>query len=107
MLLLALAVAAAALWIAGMRARDTAVDAAHRACVAEGVQLLDYTVALASLRLQRSARGRIALRRVYRFEFSDTGDNRLNGSVTLLGSAVLALYLEPHLGRDGARLRLV
>lgn len=107
MVLLAVAVAAAGLWIAGMRARDAAVDAAHRACAAEGVQLLDYTVSLASLRLRRGAGGRITLRRIYRFEFSDTGNNRLHGSITLLGSEVQALYLEPHMGRPTPRLHLV
>jgi hypothetical protein len=104
---LLLLVAAVGLWIAGMRARDAAVDAARRACDAEGVQLLDYTVALALLRLQRRAGGPLALRRVYRFEFSDTGNNRLHGSVTLLGTEIQALYLEPHLGRPAARLRPV
>lgn len=100
-----LVIAAGWLWVAGMRARDAAVDAARRACDAEGVQLLDYTVSLASLRLQRRAGGPLALRRIYRFEFSDTGNNRLNGSVTLVGSEVQALYLEPHLGRGAPRLR--
>jgi hypothetical protein len=85
-------------WYDGLARRETAVDAARRACIAENVQLLDYTVALAGVRLQRKENGRIALRRVYRFEFSDTGNNRLTGSVTLLGAVVQALYLEPHDG---------
>lgn len=105
--LLAAVAGTAALWIAGMRARDAAMDAARRACEAEGVQLLDYTVARASLRLGRRGGGTLALRRVYRFEFSDTGNNRLHGSVTLLGSEVEALYLEPHLGRAMATLGAV
>jgi hypothetical protein len=87
-------------WLSGLRARDTAVEAARLACAAEGVQLLDDTVALAAMRPQRTADGRVALRRIYRFEFSDNGDNRLTGSVTVLGSRVLALYLEPHSGHE-------
>ena len=86
------------LWYDSLARRETAVDAARRACIAENVQLLDDTVALSGLRLQRNESGRIKLRRVYRFEFSDTGNNRLAGSVTLLGSVVQALYLEPHGG---------
>jgi hypothetical protein len=85
-------------WYDSLARRETAIDAARRACLAENVQLLDDTVALAGARLQRNENGRIALRRVYRFEFSDTGNNRLAGSVTLLGASVQALYLEPHGG---------
>src|SRR5512146_2039179 len=84
------------LWFDSLRAREAAVRAARRACNADGVQLLDDTVALASLGLLRGGRGRLMLKRVYRFEFSDTGDNRLDGSITMLGAGVLTLYLTPH-----------
>lgn len=57
---------------------------------------LDDTVALATFSLQRSASGRLVLKRVYRFEFSDTGNNRLDGSVTMLGEYMQTLYLAPH-----------
>lgn len=89
---------AAWLWFDGLGARETAVEAARRACAAEGVQLLDETVVLASLWPRRAERGTFVLRRVYRFEFSDTGNNRLGGSITLSGAVVQALYLEPHQG---------
>jgi len=46
--------------------------------------------------------GGAVLRRVYQFEFSDTGNNRLAGAVTLAGSRVDTLYLEPH--RFGAQI---
>jgi hypothetical protein len=89
------AVAAAAwLWFDTLRARESAIDAARRACESEGVQLLDDTVALERSRLKRDADGRIAILRVYRFEWSDTGDNRLRGSVTVLGRALQTLHLE-------------
>lgn len=91
------------LWFDSLGTREAAVEAARRACAAESVQLLDDTVALASLWLQREERGAITLRRIYSFEFSDNGNNRLGGSITLLGSAVQALYLEPHQGRFGGR----
>ncbi|HEX6003242.1 MAG TPA: DUF3301 domain-containing protein [Burkholderiales bacterium] len=96
---IALLAASAWLWFASLARRETAVDAARRACVAEGVQLLDDTVALESLAPRRD-NGVLRLQRVYRFEFSDTGNNRLRGSITLLGAAVRALYLEPHRGVD-------
>jgi hypothetical protein len=101
----ALVIGAAWFWFACLRAREAAVDAARRACTADGVQLLDDTVALASFRPQRTSGGSLALRRIYRFEFTDTGNNRLGGSVTLLGPAVQALYLEPHAGHVAGQQR--
>jgi len=94
-------------WFDSLRAREAAVRAAREACVADGVQLLDDTVALAAWGLARGDGGRLALRRIYRFEFSDTGNNRLDGSVTLLGGGVQALYLAPHGGLAPRRLTIV
>jgi hypothetical protein len=86
------------LWFDSLRSRESAVRAARLACDADGVQLLDATVALAALGLQRRDDGWAALRRIYSFEFSDTGNNRLHGSITLIGARVQALYLAPHSG---------
>jgi hypothetical protein len=84
------------LWFDSLRAREAAIRAARCACEADGVLLLDDTVALAAFGLRRRDNGRLALKRVYRFEFSDTGNNRLEGSVTMLGARMQALYLAPH-----------
>lgn len=95
------------LWFDSLGAREIAVEAARRACAAERVQFLDDTVMLSSLWPRRGDSGALMLRRIYRFEFSDTGNNRLGGSVTLLGSAVQALYLEPHRGQFAEDRRLI
>ena len=79
------------LWLDSLKARDGGIAAARAACNAEGLQLLDDTVSLASLRPVRNDDGRLLLRRVYNFEYSDTGDNRRNGSVVLLGHRVVLL----------------
>ena len=76
-----------------LQARDAALDAARRACESENVQLLDWTVAVKQLRLGRDDEGRRRLRRTYEFEFSDTGNNRIKGSLTLVGRQLLALSL--------------
>lgn len=81
------------LWFDSLRAREIGVDAVRQACKAEGLQLLDETIALHSLRPARSPWGGWTLRRVYFFEFSDTGDNRRRGSVLLLGRQVEMLNL--------------
>lgn len=95
------------LWFGSLRARESAVRAARLACQADGVQLLDDTVALAALGLRRGDDGWPLLRRIYRFEFSDTGNNRLDGSITLLGAHVQTLYLAPHGGSAPRRLPVV
>jgi hypothetical protein len=79
------------LWYDSLRARDAGILAVRRACDAEGLQLLDETVAIAGLKAQRNEDGQLALRRVYEFEYSDTGDNRRRGSVVMLGQRVLVL----------------
>ncbi len=79
------------LWLDSLKARDIGIAAARTACQSEGLQLLDDTVAIAGLKPARNENGRLLLRRVYAFEYSDTGDNRRNGSVVLLGHRVLVL----------------
>jgi hypothetical protein len=80
-------------WLDSLRARDVALDGARRACEAEGVQLLDWTVAMKKIRLGRDDEGRRGFQRTYEFEFSDTGNNRIEGSITVIGRQLLALTL--------------
>lgn len=81
------------LWLDGVKARDLAVLAARRACQSEGLQFLDESMSIDSLRPVRNDAGRLTLRRVYSFEYSDTGDNRQPGSIVLLGHRVLMLNI--------------
>lgn len=85
-----------AVWVSIMRARERAVQHAKKMCAAEEVQLLDFTVALEKFSFARDRLGRAALRRTYHFEFSDTGNNRREGRVVLLGGAIESSYMEPH-----------
>lgn len=79
------------LWFDSFKARGIGIRAAKSACEAEGLQLLDDTVAIASLRVARDDAGRLVLRRVYRFEYSDTGDNRRSGSIVMLGPEIVII----------------
>lgn len=95
---LLIAIAAAVwFWVDTLHAREAGIAAAREACHRAGLQLLDDTVATASLRLARNDAGHIALRRVYAFEYTDTGDNRRSGTVTLLGHRVVMLSIRPEL----------
>ena len=83
-------------WVDSLRARERALAAGRAACLRYGVQLLDETVAAHALRLARDGEGRLRIRRVFAFEFSDTGNNRRHGSVVILGAEVQDLQLEPY-----------
>lgn len=84
-------------WLDSLKAREIGVLAARNACQGEGLQFLDETVVGNSLRLARDDGGRLKLRRVYTFEYSDTGNDRRSGSVTMLGHDVEFLHVRPHL----------
>lgn len=83
------------LWIDSLKAREAALRELRTACAAEALLLLDDTVAVSTIRPRRDEEGRLRLQRVYDFEYSDTGNNRRKGAVTLIGDRVLTLYLEP------------
>ena len=83
--------AVAWLWLDSLKTREIAVRAARAACAAEELQLLDDTVAIANLKPVRNDDGHLQLQRAYRFEYSDTGNNRLQGSIVLLGHRVTLL----------------
>ena len=91
LILLAVFLALGWLWWDSMQAREAAVAAARAACHAEGLQFLDDTVGIASIKPARNAEGRLLLQRAYDFEFSDNGDNRIRGSVVTLGRRVILL----------------
>ena len=81
------------LWYDSLNAREIAVRAAKGACESENLLFLDDTVGIRSLNLARNGEGRVQLQRAYDFEFSDTGNNRLRGSVVMLGKRVALLNI--------------
>jgi hypothetical protein len=96
LLALALVLAGAYLWVDSLRAREHAIAAGRAACKRYDVQLLDETVSFTRLRIARDDEGRLRLRRTYTFEFSDTGNNRRNGAIVMLGARLEDLQLEPY-----------
>jgi len=84
---------AAWFWYDSSRAKEAAVAAAKRACASEDLQFLDDTVALVRLWPVREGDGRLRLQRVYGFEYSDTGDNRIKGSIVLCGQRILTVHV--------------
>lgn len=81
------------LWFDSSGAREAGIKAARFACESENLQLLDDTVAIAGLKPARNDDGRVVLRRIYEFEYSDTGNNRRKGSVVLHGHRVVVVNI--------------
>ena len=96
--ILGLAVIALIVWLIwdSLRAREAAVAASRLACESEGLQFLDDTVAITTVRPSRDGNGQLRLRRVYTFEYSDTGTRRYPGSVVMHGDEVVTLRLSEH-----------
>jgi hypothetical protein len=84
------------LWLDSLRARERALQAGRSACERYALQFLDDTVSFARLRLARNRDGELRIARTYTFEFSDTGNNRRQGAIVMLGGEVEDLQLEPY-----------
>jgi len=85
------------LWLDSLKAREAAVRAAREICKAEGLMFLDDTVSISSLRPARDDDGNLRLQRAYQFEYSNTGDNRLRGSVVMLGHKMVVFNIGPRI----------
>jgi len=83
-------------WFDSLRALEVARRAGQRVCGEANVQFLDDTVARVALALVRDRSGSRVLRRTYRFEFSETGNTRLEGRLILLGDRVESVTMEPY-----------
>ena len=83
-------------WFDSLRALEAARNMGKQVCSNAQVQFLDDTVARIALALVRDRSGRRVLRRTYRFEFSETGNTRLEGRLILLGDRVESVTMEPY-----------
>ncbi len=83
-------------WFNSLRALEIARDMGKHACSNANVQFLDDTVAIIALALVRDITGRRVFRRTYRFEFSETGNTRLEGRLILLGDKIASVSMEPY-----------
>lgn len=94
-LLMVAATIAAWLWHAhGLR--EHALTLVTRHCARLKVELLDGNVAFRRYALLPDARGRRRFARLYDFEFTVTGEQRLSGHIVLFGRHVGRIELDPH-----------
>lgn len=83
-ILIILLVAIAWFWLDSSRAKEFAVEICRQASEKYGVQFLDESVVLSKLGIRWPEQG-LRFRRVYDFDFSRNGDERLSGQVALVG----------------------
>ncbi len=93
---LAIIVIVASVWFTfdSLRARELATARAREHCRSHGLQFLDGTVALKSIRLGR-VRGSLSMRRTYHFDFAETHTVRRRGMIVMLGRTTEQLVLDP------------
>ena len=80
------------LWLKLNRAREQATAEARQQCLRHGLQLLDETVGLRSVRMRRVG-GQLGIERCYSFEVSIDGDDREPGRLWLIGTVMTGLSL--------------
>ena len=96
-LLLLLAIAGLGwFWFNSLSALEVARNAGRQVCGRANVQFIDDTVSSIGLALVRNQYGRRVLRRTYRFEFSETGNSRLEGRLVVLGNKIESVTMEPY-----------
>src|SRR5690606_1287691 len=96
----ALFASAISYWWQARGFKTVALQYAAQRCQLLEVQLLDQSVALRRVRLQRSGTGSLQMLRTYDFEFSSTGTDRYRGTVVLAGSRLQSIEMEPHVVID-------
>jgi hypothetical protein len=92
LILLLVLMALVGLWLKLNRARELAISQARAQCHQHGLQLLDESVGLRSVRLRRID-GQRVLERCYAFEVSIDGDDREPGRLWMVGQALTGLSL--------------
>jgi hypothetical protein len=83
-------------WFDSMGALDAARNYGRQVCQDANLQFLDDTVENVKTRLARDQQGRRVLQRTYRFEFSETGNSRLEGQLILCGTTLASVTLDPY-----------
>ena len=82
------------LWYDALRYREFTIQQCRKICNEMEFQLLDQTVALASLSLRRDPDNRLRLLRRYNFEISPDGTGRNNGYIVISGYRIVHIEFD-------------
>lgn len=84
-------------WWQSDKIKNQALSFVYQHCKRQNLQLLDQTMVLKGLNLHRNEQGSLQLQRRYSFEFTSTGEERYQGSVSLAGRQLLRIDLDAHI----------
>lgn len=82
------------LWYIALSSRDKAVMTARDTCRLQGVQFLDGTAALQSVRPAWTRDEGPVLQRTYTFDYSDDGIGRRSGCIIMRNFRIIAVLLD-------------
>jgi len=82
------------LWQIGQSSRDKAIMTARETCRRQGVQFLDGTAALQSVKPAWSSTEGPVLQRTYTFDYSDDGIGRRTGCIIMRNIRVVSVLLD-------------
>ena len=85
------------LWLDAVAKREIAIKLGRELAQRCNLQLLDETVACQKTWLGRDSRGHTQIARLYVFEVSADGVNRLECSLQLLGKQLKSWHIPPYL----------
>ena len=95
-ILLALLLISAWLWFDSIAKREIAIKHGRELASRYSLQLLDETVACTQIRISRDSRGHAQLQRLYEFEVSASGSERLQCNLQLLGTQLQTWHIPPY-----------
>ena len=96
LLLLAVLLGMGWFWLDSIAKREVAVKLGRELAGRWQLQLLDETVACTQIRLGRDNRGHAQLQRLYQFEVSASGAERMQCSLQLLGKQLQTWHIPPY-----------
>ena len=96
-LLLALLILAAWFWLDSLSKREIAIGFGRELASRCNLQLLDETVACNRLRIGRDSRGHAQLLRLYEFDVSANGADRMQCNLQLLGKQLQTWHIPPYI----------
>jgi Protein of unknown function (DUF3301) len=95
-ILLALLIISAWFWLDSIAKREIAINCGRELASRYHLQLLDETVACTQIRIGRDTRGHAQLQRLYEFEVSASGAERLQCNLQLLGKLLQTWHIPPY-----------
>ena len=95
-ILLALLILSAWIWLDSIAKREIAINYGRELAGRYNLQLLDETVACTQIRIGRDNRGHAQLQRLYEFEVSASGAERLQCNLQLLGKQLQNWHIPPY-----------